>query len=389
MERPIVSNRVLHIWEEYSPSLFDQSHPLCLSNGINSVVVCRNFFRDGSKALKSTYWVRVKEPSENNRGGLANRVKRFIRKRIDHFYFIKLVSDQVKNFDPFTIHFHFGTTAALFSDSPILIGRNVVVSFYGADISQALTKSKTLGAYRLLFKRCNIFHVLCSEARERLVRLGCAANKIKITNLPVRFISLPPLSSIRRGAFIFVMAARFVPKKGHHLAFFAIRKLIDDGWDVRLKCLGYGPDNWLTSLAIKHDLTNHVEIINNQQTSDFMRDYSLILANSHAVIAPSLRSTDGDDEGGPALTVIAAQGASRPVIVSDFPGSERSVTDGVEGLVVRQGDGLTLFQAMRSFVAGEVDYRTMGIRGCKRVREEFSVANYVCHLTNWYEGDYS
>jgi glycosyltransferase involved in cell wall biosynthesis len=141
---------------------------------------------------------------------------------------------------------------------------------------------------------------------------------------------------------------------------------------------------WLQQRVVELGLAETVEIVNNLQTCKFTAEYLSLLRQHDVVLAPSIRSTTGDDEGGPALTLIMAQSAGKPVIVSDFPGSERSVSDGEQGLVVPMGDVDALRKAMAEMVGNHTLWRQLGSAGRNRVVNDFSDKSYWASLEDWY-----
>ena len=79
-----------------------------------------------------------------------------------------------------------------------------------------------------------------------------------------------------------------------------------------------------------------------------------------------------------------AQAAGKPVIVSDFPGAERSVTNGVEGLMTPGGDVSSLATAILDMAHAPQSWGPMGAAGRARVLAEFSEAASWCRLQALY-----
>ena len=125
-------------------------------------------------------------------------------------------------------------------------------------------------------------------------------------------------------------------------------------------------------------------MVDNTSEGPFDAAYLRRLREHDAVLAPSVRSARGDDEGGPALTAVLAQVAGKPVIVSDFPGHERSVNDGVEGLIVPQGDVAALAAAMADLSSNRERARAMGKLGRARAVRAFAERTYRDALIGWY-----
>lgn len=376
--------RVIHLWQDYSPNLFDKSHPLCLAHNVGSEVVCQAFIDNGAVPLPETFWYRRRNPAESNSQSFVTRVVRRLRRPLDLAGFARLVRTRVRAVRPEVLHLHFGTTAAALELRGALPRLPMVVSFYGADVSQSLRDTDTLRAYRRVFEHACILHVLCDEARQRLLDAGCPSHKIRIANLPAGLENIPDIGVTPISTTRFLIPARFVEKKGHVVLLAAFKGLIDAGLSVRLTCFGYGPTDWLVQAVAEQGLGDEVQIVNNQQTGNFTEEYVRVLREHDVVLAPSIRAANGDDEGGPALTLVMAQAAGKPVIVSDFPGAERSVSDQFEGLVVRAGDVAALRQAMASLVGQHALWQRFGHAGQQRVMRDFSEAAYWDQLQDWY-----
>lgn len=376
--------KVIHLWQDYSPNLFDRAHPLCLANGVDSEVVCQSFIENGAKALPNTYSVRTRSPEEFNSQQLFSRLCRLIRRRMDTRRFAALASKRMSMERADIVHCHFGTTAAVLALHRVLPSAPFIVSFYGADISQSLHDKAVLAAYKSIFEKAFLLHVLCEEAKIRLVALGCSPTKISIANLPVDLSAIPNIGVESVGITRFLIPARFVEKKGHLILLKAYQRLVNAGFPVALTCFGYGPVEWLLRAIDEFDLNDHVDVIDNRQTGDFITEYVSQLRKHDVVIAPSVRAANGDDEGGPALTLVMAQAAGKPVIASDFPGAERSVRDGYEGRVVASGDEVALYEAMVSLVGAETEWCRFGNAGRLNVSRDFSDAVYWAELKNWY-----
>jgi len=296
-----------------------------------------------------------------------------------------LVSERISSQGkPDIAHCHFGTTAAVLAQHGALPRIPFMVSFYGVDISQSLNDAAVMNAYREVINKAFLMHVLCDEAEQRLLALGCPQKKIRIANLPIDLSAIPDIGVESVGTTRFLIPARFVEKKGHLVLLKAYRRLVDASYPVALTCFGYGPMEWLLHAIDDLALKDHVTVIDNRQTGDFMTEYVNQLRKHDVVLAPSVRAANGDDEGGPALTLVMAQAAGKPVIASDFPGAERSVRDGCEGRVIASGYADALYEVMASLVSAEAEWRRFGDAGRLNVCRDFSEVVYWTELKKWY-----
>jgi colanic acid/amylovoran biosynthesis glycosyltransferase len=101
-------------------------------------------------------------------------------------------------------------------------------------------------------------------------------------------------------------------------------------------------------------------------------------------VLPSTTGVNGDDEGGPALTMVCAQGAGLPAIATPFAGVERSLIDGVTGLLCRQDDAASLAERMRWLAERRDDWATMGRAASEHVRAHFSLDGQMAALLGIY-----
>ena len=371
--------RVLHLWDNYAPGLFDHSLEICRDEGIEAALACMNLIGDRAPAVR---YVRRASRSAANLN-FVTKVRNRLRRYFDERAFRVLARAEIERFKPDVLHVHYGTTGALLAADPTLLRTPFVVSFYGFDISQGVADPAIRTAYQAMMGHGPLVHVLCDEAKKRAIALGARPDQIVDSNLPLP-IDRYPMLGIERGVTRWLTPARFVEKKGHEILFRAFVKHLELHPDHRLTCWGYGDGDRLRERVRALGLQSTVQVVNNEHEPSFDQAYFAQLREHDAVLAPSIRSARGDDEGGPALTAVLAQVAGKPVILSDFPGSERSVRDGVEGLIVPQGDADALAGAMDKLANDPDLARGMGARGRERAVREFSRAAYRDSLLGWY-----
>ncbi|HEU4704551.1 MAG TPA: glycosyltransferase [Sphingomicrobium sp.] len=373
--------RVLHLWDVYAPGLFDHSLAICREAGIPASLACMTLVDDGAEAPDVRFVRRRRLVGGSS--GLAARVAARARAMLDERRFRRLAEREIARFEPDILHVHYGTTAAILEPSEPVLSRPFLLSFYGFDISQGVRDARIRSAYQRLMKRRPLVHVLCAEAAERAIELGAASERLVDANLPLP-VEKYPYVGVEGAVERWLIPARFVDKKGHEVLLRAFRAHLSDHPGDRLTCWGYGDGERLRRRVAELGLADRVAVVNNEGQGPFDAAYLAQLRRHDAVLAPSIRTPRGDDEGGPALTAVLAQVAGKPVIVSDFPGHERSVTHGVEGLVVRQGDSEALREAMGELAADPEAARRMGRAGRERALREFDRSAYRDALLGWY-----
>ena len=372
--------RVLHLWDNYAPGLFDQSLAICREEGIETALVCMTLI--GAPASQGVRFVRQVDQVHSSPSFLG-RVRNRLRRALDERAFRQMAQAEIGRFQPDVLHIHYGTTGALLASQPTILGTPFVVSYYGFDISQGIQDARIRTAYRRMMRCDPLVHILCDEAAQRAIGVGASPDRIVDANLPVP-VERYPLIGIGGSITRWLIPARFVEKKGHEILFQAFARHLELHPNHRLTCWGYGDGDRLRTLVQSLGLESSVNVINNESQGPFDTAYLAQLHRHDVVLAPSIRAARGDDEGGPALTAVLAQVAGKPVILSDFPGSERSVSDGIEGLIVPQGDADGLTEAMHKLVADPALARKMGQAGRNRAMREFSREAYRDALLGWY-----
>ena len=377
--------RVLHLWDEFEPQWFDQSFSICREEGIEARLLCMRLILPPGKSDEGLSYVRKIVP-KGPRNSLVHRAREWVVGFSDRTHFRHAVAREIRRFQPDILHIHYGTTAALLTRTSAAMRMPFLISFYGFDISQALLSAETRSAYRRLMQRRPIVQVLCDEARQRALEFGTTPDRIVEANLPLPVERYPNIGVTSDRISRWLIPARFVEKKGHAVLFDAFRLLIDEEQHHALTCWGgYGDSRPLQKRIEELGLQDHVKILSNKKDGPFDQAYVAQLEKHDAVIAPSIRAKGGDDEGGPALTAVLAQVAGKPVVFSNFPGSERSVTSGVEGFVVPQNDPRALADAMKDLASDPERARAMGQAGRARTIREFSRAAYRDALLQWYK----
>jgi colanic acid/amylovoran biosynthesis glycosyltransferase len=377
--------RVLHIWNDYSPTLFDQSHPACMERGIQSRLLAGHFIDNGAPLLANTFCFRSRTPEDLNATAVLVRAVRRLRRLGFWSRFGRFCMRHAEEFRPDLIHIHFGTTAAMLLPMLEATQVPVVVSLYGVDASAVLKDPKWLARYRRLFERASMLIVLCESVADRLAGFGCRRKKIRQYNLPAGIENYPFRQRRFDGTTRFLIAARFTEKKGHAVLLKAFREVIAKRQDVHLTVMGYGPSEWLALMIRDLRLESSTSLINNGLTADFVGLFNKTLAEHDVFLAPSTTAKDGDDEGGPALTMVAAQAAGLPVIATPFVGAELSLLDGETGIYCRQDDVQSLANCMLELCAQPAKWQELGEAGSRLVGREFSRTGQTDKLLQFYE----
>src|SRR4029077_12978490 len=82
------------------------------------------------------------------------------------------------------VHAHFGTTAVMALPFIRATGLPAIVTFYGVDGSASLRIASWRENFQEMFTRMSRVVVLCNAVRDRLLAIGCPAEKLVVWNLP-------------------------------------------------------------------------------------------------------------------------------------------------------------------------------------------------------------
>jgi colanic acid/amylovoran biosynthesis glycosyltransferase len=261
-----------------------------------------------------------------------------------------------------------------------------IVTFYGVDGSASLRIPRWRENFQEMFAHVDRVLVLCDAVRDRLLAIGCPARKLVVWNLPAGIEQYPYHPRVTTGSGVrFLIAARFVEKKGHRYLVEAFDAVVRARVDARLTMIGYGPFKAAIEADVRRrGLTDRVTIVDTQLASSFAGVYRETLDRHDIFVLPSTTGVNGDDEGGPALTMVCAQAAGLPVICTPFAGAERSVVDGVSGLLCRQDDAGSLAERMGWLAAHREAWNTIGCAGSVGVRQHFSLDGQMSALLEIY-----
>lgn len=375
--------KVANLWIDYIPNSYTECHPIFLRDRIfDSINISNTLLDNGCEPDRFTFF-RKKDTLASVTGGttlwrrIRNRLARLFDDRRFHEFILRTLSEQKADL----AFIHFGTTAAQLL--PVLRELKIpaVAIFYGSDASSALRRPDWVAKYREMFPLLAGVIVLCEPVKQRLVAVGCPQEKITVWNIPTGVEKYPYLERSPRRPVRFVMCARFIEKKGHFVVLEAFRDLLSEGREAELTFIGYGPDkDRILAKAAELGVEKRVRLLDTAARGDFNKFYNEQLRQQDIFVLPSLTAANGDDEGGPALTLVCAQAAGLPVICTPFPGSEISVVDGKTGLLCSENDPASLKAKMAFLMDNPSEWNRLGKAASDFVGREFSENGQVAKI---------
>ncbi len=333
----------------------------------------------------------------------------FYYREYSRFSFLNSISDKlndkilnklyIKNFNAYArkvladnrvsiMHAHFGSAGYKLIELKKRLNIPLVVTFYGWDVSYCLKNPIWLSRFKPMFEIADRLIVLCDEVRERLVKLGCLPDKIMVWNIGMELdkFSYQKRECLSKREVKLLTAARFVEKKGYPILIKAISILVKEGKKLHLTALGYGPlKNLIEKMVSESGLEGIVTLIDTSEIEDFNEFYRNILPAQDIFVLPSIVATDGDDEGGPALSLVCAQAAGLPVIATAFAGASRSIIDKQTGIFARDSDAEDLAEKLDYLIANPGIWNKLGEAGSHYARKNFSLPTQLKALERIYD----
>lgn len=270
------------------------------------------------------------------------------------------------------IHCHFGHNAlrtVLLRDMGVLQGK-AIATFHGFDITQ---KIQQFGEhyYDRLFKLADLFLPISHYWQQQLVNLGCNECQISVHHMGIdcRKFSFKQRQLPDNGCIRMVTIARLVEKKGVEYGIRAVVKLAEIHPDIEYTILGDGPlKEQLQQLIQQLNGGDKVKLLGWQQQDEVIEQ----LNRAHILLAPSVTSQDGDQEGIP-VSLMEAMAMGLPVISTYHSGIPELIENGVSGFLVPEREVDALVEKLRELIEYPDVYTRIAEAGRIRVEEEFNI----------------
>lgn len=281
------------------------------------------------------------------------------------------------------VHCHFGPIgqfAAKLKNVGALSGRLVTV-FHGVDISAYVRDRPDY--YRFLFSTGDLFLPISGVWRRKLVELGGDPARIAIHRMGVdasRYAFRPRVFSGDRPVRI-LSVGRMVEKKGIEYGLEAVSEMARQGVPVRYDIVGDGPLRGdLERLAGTLGLASSVRFHGWQ---DQMAVSALINEND-ILLAPSVTSANGDQEGIP-VTLMEAMASGALVISTYHSGIPELVEHARSGLLVPERDAPALAAALMRLVLYPDDWLGISYAARRKVLADFEITALNARLIRHFE----
>ncbi|MFZ5917471.1 MAG: glycosyltransferase [Chloroflexota bacterium] len=289
--------------------------------------------------------------------------------------------DRVGQYD--IVHCHFGPNgnlAARLKDIGAITGK-IVTTFHGYDITRRL-RTKGRGEYAHLFEVGDRFLPISDRWRDALIELGCPERKIAVHRMGIdthRF-QFQPRQPRSDGQVHLFSVARLVEKKGMEYAIQAVAQVLKKHPQIEYKIAGDGPlRNQLANRIESLGLSRQIRLLGWQQQQDIIT----LMQKADILLAPSVTSQDGDQEGIPVVLMEAlAQGL--PVLSTWHSGIPELIQDGLSGFLVPERDVDALAERLSFLIEHPQEWTRLGRAGRDFVEKHYDIHNLNDRLVQLY-----
>jgi len=287
------------------------------------------------------------------------------KKWISEFFKLNNIQN-IEDVAAFHVHYgpNFNQLEPLFRNTD----KRVVVSFHGYDASRHI-KSNGPDCYEYLFSRADLITTPSSVMRERLIEIGCPAEKVIIHRYGVDLTRFSPIQKpVQEETVKLLSVARLVEKKGleHSLRAFAG---INPELKATYRIIGDGElKESLQSLTLELKIEDRVVFLGSVDTATVQEE----MKQADIFVLTSITAADGDEEGLP-VSIIEAQAMGLPVISSFHAGIPELVSHQHSGLLSEEKDVETIKFHMDCLIGNPSLRRQFSRKALERVKSEFDI----------------
>jgi len=221
-------------------------------------------------------------------------------------------------------------------------------------------------------------------AKKQYVSLGANPDIIKIIPQGINLDEFVFVSKdFPQGKEINILTVgRFHPDKGQKYAIQAVACLIKQGFNIKYRLVGNGPDkDKLIQQAKSLGIINHVEFYSSV-TDDVLRE---IYNQSHIFILPSLKARDGLHEETQGVVLQEAQASGLIVIATNSGGIPECIDDGISGFLVNERSSVDIELALSKLLSNPQQWDTYQRLGRNWVETHYDIKVIGDRLNEIYE----
>jgi len=247
-------------------------------------------------------------------------------------------------------------------------GAPIVITFHG--LPPAGVKPLTEKERKTYTNAALAIFVNTRFAKKQYVSLGAPCEKIQIIPQGLNLSSWPYTERCfpRNSTINLLTVGRLHPDKGHTFALKAVRKLIDNGTNIRYTIVGGGPE--------RRSIEDEIEELGLIQVCDIHSDVSdellrKIYGRSHIFLLPSVRAHDGFHEETQGVVLQEAQASGLITVATKTGGIPECIDDGVSGFLVKDRDTDSIVSVLEMIISQPEKWSEWQKSGRKWVEKNF------------------
>ncbi len=270
------------------------------------------------------------------------------------------------------LYCHFGPNGMLgvmLRDIGVVKGK-VITSFHGVDLSKYI-QDRGQHVYRYLFTNGDLFLPVCRFWQDILIQMGCPPHKTIVHRMGVDTMKFAKTASvpINDGRTRVLTIARLVEKKGVVYGIRAVGKARRRFPNLFYTIIGEGPlRQELENLVVTSDLSDTVRLMGWKKQETVIP----FLHEADILLAPSIRSADGDQEGIP-VVLIEALSIGLVVITTRQSGIPELIHDGITGFFVPEKDTDALADKLEFLIQHPEVRHKVALAGRALVKKEYNI----------------
>ncbi len=281
------------------------------------------------------------------------------------------------------MHIYFGHTGVHLLPFIQCWAKPCIVSFHGADVMLKAESPDYAMKLRKVFHSVPLVLARSRSLEQRLVLLGCPAEKIRINRTGIPLAEFPVLrrATPRGGPWRFLQACRLIPKKGLTTCLRAFALFHRENPHAELLIAGKGPlQPVLEALAVQLNVSEHVHFTGFLSQKELLDLYH----SCHVFLHPSEMPADENQEGIP-NSILEAMATGMPVLATRHGGIPEAVENGRCGALVAERDYRGLAAEMTKITRHPHSFAEMGVLASESVAAHFEQSRHVAQLEAHYQ----
>jgi colanic acid/amylovoran biosynthesis glycosyltransferase len=297
---------------------------------------------------------------------------------------------------PQLIHAHFGPAGYNCLALKKMLKVPLITSFYGGgDVDQvAIRKSHWLKKYRTLFSQGDLFLVEGEHIGNFLVDMGCSEEKVLVYHLGVDTEAIhyqPRKKPTKNRPIKILIASTFTERKGVVYALKALHLVLQQESEAKVQVTIIGDaGKWrqeklykqrMLDLISQYQLDTFVTLLGYQPYNRLIGEYY----NHDIFVHPSIRSHQGDTEGGSPVSITEALASGMPVLSTYHCDIPSVVTDGKSGYLVPERNPKQLADRLLKLINNPQHWEKMGKYGRQHVEKDYDLKTQGKKLEQIYD----